>query len=250
MNGIDDWIFPYTRLGDAIRFRPASLGVFYRLGFDPWEDGDVPLREICVARGVDLTATLEELATLPEMGKGTVWEEFPCHCLIDHLTTEHRSMLHGDLPCIRAILEIPLRAGEESEEARRGIAEALERFATDLRNHIQEEEEAVFPAVMRNERALVQGLNPKPPEHAAARLKAAADGPMLEAPLAGISDRWTPASIAVAPDTSTTAASTLAALRRIRQLAARIRDHGRLVSERLYPMSARLESELMEGISI
>ncbi|MBW8887652.1 MAG: hemerythrin domain-containing protein [Fibrobacteres bacterium] len=242
MDGIKEWAYPSTRVGDAIKFRPACLELMYRLGCDPWAESDTTLGELGLRCGQGTQELVQELSSLPVPDRNSPWEELPAYSLIDYLTNEHRSILHSDLPALRSILDMPF------EEASGGslfwvLLDSFHRFTDSLRTHIQEEEDYLFPAILKNEHALNQGG----PEH---RIKSIA-GDILASPsvirgeerLDAALDDWTRAigehqGIGERPKLAELAA------RAMQDLEKKLRAHGNLEKKALYPIAARIEKEL------
>jgi len=241
MDGIKEWAFPSTRVEDAIKFRPACLELIYKQGCDPWAEGGTTLEELGVRWGKRTEDLIQMLSTLPVPERTSRWEELPAYFLIDYLTNEHRAILHSDLPSLRAILDMPF------EEASSGslfwiLLESFHRFTEILRAHIQEEEDYLFPTILKNEYALLHGG----PEN---RIKPIA-GQVLASPavirgeeqLDAALEDWTrvigQSEFNDRPKTAELAA------RAMQDLERKLRAHGNLEKKALYPIAARIEKEL------
>lgn len=242
MDGIKDWAYPSTRIGDAVRFRPAMLEWIYRIGCDPWAESGATLQELCESRGAEIQELLEELLRLPVPDRNSEWAELPVHYLIDFLTAEHREFLHADLPALRAILEMPF--GDASGSGLHGIlVETLDRLTGELREHIHTEEEKIFPAVLKNEFALRKGGPERHARRVAGRLLGSEQLLHGEEELDEVLDAWLRAAKARdrlgAPPRAAEAA-----VRAMREFERKLRAHGKLERETLYPIAARFEQEL------
>jgi hypothetical protein len=242
MDGINDWVFPTTRVADAVRFRPASLEAFYRLACDPWKEGGKSLAEVCVCRGKGVQDLLRELSALPVPGPESPWEELPVHFLIDYLTDEHRQKIHADLPAVRSILEMPFR--ETSGGPLFGVLlDAFHRFSEKLRAHIGEEEDILFPGILRNEHILRHACSGGRPGLVSDRLLVASRLLGREDDLSFSLREWTQVAgqegtLRSRPEVAEAAAQAMQRLER------KIRSHGDLERDRLYPVASRIESEL------
>src|SRR4051812_22452273 len=144
MDGIKRWAFPSTRVGDAIKFRPACLEWIYKHGCDPWAEANTTLEELGDRYGEGARNLVQEFSSLPVPDADSPWDSLPAYFLIDYLTDEHRSILHSDLPSLRAILDMPF---EEASSASLFwmLLDSFHRFTDILRTHIQEEEDYLFP---------------------------------------------------------------------------------------------------------
>jgi iron-sulfur cluster repair protein YtfE (RIC family) len=243
MDGIKEWAYPTTRVGDAIKFRPASLDAFARYGCDPWAEGDVTLERLSARCGKPTQDLVHELLTLPVPDRKSPWQELPAYLLIDYLTCQHREILHSDLPALRGILDMPF--GEASGGGLFAILlDTFHRFTGLLRAHIQEEEDYLFPAILKNEYALRHGgyeerIKPVA-EHVLASPALIRGEETLDAAL----DEWTWAAgkadgLHDRPKTAELAA------RAMQELERKLRAHGNLEKNALYPIAARIESELL-----
>lgn len=248
MDGIKEWAYPSTRVEDAVKFRPACLGAIYQRGCDPWAEGDTTLEELG-ARGGDRTQDLiQELLSLPVPDRNSPWEKLPAYYLIDYLTNEHREILHEDLPSVRGILDMHF------DESSGGglfwlLVDSFHRFTDILRAHIQEEEDYLFPAILKNEYALRYG-------GPAQRIKPVA-GHVLASPaiirgeerLDAALDEWTRA-VGIHNEIRDRPKIAEMAARAMQNLEQKLRAHGVLEKKALYPIAARIENELaLAGVS-
>lgn len=242
MDGINEWVYPTTRVADAVRFRPASLEAFYGIACDPWKEGGKSLAEVCESRGKRLQDLLSELSAMPVPGPDSPWEELPVHFLIDYLTAEHRQMIHSDLPAVRSVLEMPFREGSGAPLF--GVLlDAFHRFSDKLRAHIGEEEEFLFPAILINEHTLRHAGTAGSPGPVSGRLLVASELLGREDDLSFALQEWTRAAGQEGTLRSRPMAAELA-VKAMRRLERRIRKHSELEKDRLYPIASRIESEL------
>jgi iron-sulfur cluster repair protein YtfE (RIC family) len=242
MDGMQEWAFPSTRIAEAIKIRPASLPVFESLGCDPWAEGDTTLESLCARCGKSTHDLVRELLELPVSDAASPWEEQPVCALIDYLTYQHRQLLYVDLPALRSLLEMPF--GESSGAGLLGILmDSFHGFTERLRAHLQEEEDRLFPAILRNEFLLrhagsggkIQAIANE--LHAPAALLRNEDD--LEAALA----RWTQAAGMIADTRPGTSIPEMAA-RAMREFEHKVRIHGSLERKALYRIACRIEDGL------
>jgi len=241
MDCMKDWTFPTTRIADVVKFRPASLELFYGLGCNPWIQGEKSLEWLGVRNGISTERILRQLEEMPVSGADTPWEERPVYFLIDFLTAQHREFIYSDLPAFRTLLEMP--AGRISgTHLYRLRWESLHRISTVLSRHIQEEEDGYFPAILKNEYVLHHGgfgrVRPMADELLASDQLIEGEDEMslaldqwLQSARQGGQHYVDPAH----PDMAVDA---------MRNLSRKILAHEKTEQERLYPMAARIELEL------
>lgn len=245
MDGIKEWAFPSTRVEDAIKFRPACLGILDRIGCDPWAEGDTTLEELGVRCGRRCHDLIRELSTLPVPDRNSPWDELPAYLLIDYLTQEHRDILHNDLPALRGLLDMPFEEGSGG-----GLywmlLDSFHRFTEILRAHIQEEEDYLFPAILKNEYALRHGGLEHRIRPVAGQVLASPSVIRGEERLDEALEEWTRAigtrsGIGERPKTAELAAQAMQSLER------KLRAHGNLEKNALFPIAARIEKGLAQA---
>jgi iron-sulfur cluster repair protein YtfE (RIC family) len=147
--------FETLTVRESLRSRPLGVGILEEMaGSATWRMLDAPLKDFCRDTGIDAAALRRRLAALPENSERQAWSELPLYFLIDHLTSEHRDFRERLLPDVHRLLE-GLRPEFPAGQA--GIDRILEDFADFRRDfswHMQEEEEFVFPKILRTEASL------------------------------------------------------------------------------------------------
>jgi len=243
LDRITEGIFSSMRVSEAVKFRPASLEIFRRLGCDAWKEGGEFVAVVCQNRGLRTQDLLQEFSSLPIPVPSSPWEELPAHFLIDYLTVEHRQLLHSDFPAFRSLLEIPFREASGGELFRI-LLDVFQRFNGIFRDHIQEEEDLLFPAILMNEHALINGgwVDPAGPD--SGRLLMSCRLFREEGDMSLYLEEWTDAwknaeEIRNHPKVADIADQVL------RRLENKIRFHCELERNRLYPIASRIEGELV-----
>ena len=242
MDGINACAYPPTRFDDAVKFRPATLETFARHGCDPWAEGDLTLEELSARCGKPTQDLVQELSSLPVPDRNSHWQELPAYLLIDYLTDQHREILHSDLPALRGILDMPFR--EASDGGLFAILlDTFHRFTGLLRAHLQEEEDYLFPAILKNEYTLRHGGHEERIKPVAEHVLASPALIRGDETLDAILEEWTRAAgkadgLHDRPKTAELAA------RAMRELERKLRAHGNLEKNVLYPIAARIENEL------
>lgn len=243
MDGLMDWIFPSTRIGDVIRFRPRALETLYRGKMNPWICLGMTLEELSRREGFSLPELLKELSDLRVPAADSNWEQLPACYLIDYLTEEHRTVMHSDLPAIRTALDLAYQGSARDQELLRMVTHSFHAFAEVLMPHLQEEENVIFPAILQNEYLLGHPGKELSPQPASERLSRTSS----------ISGHEAEFEIALRYWLETTRSSRTAigqpeisepAFRLISSLGARLEAHAKMEQRVLLAMAERIEKEL------
>ena len=139
-------------LKQILRQRPLAAQILEaELGFLFWDRMETPLSNLCATLGLDSHFLLEKIVTLPVPTPDTDWDRQPIYWLIDHLTLNHLAFREKDMPAILALMEEErLPAYPDGYVVKLLIQEFLH-FQADFQKHMAEEEEFLFPKIMRNE---------------------------------------------------------------------------------------------------
>jgi regulator of cell morphogenesis and NO signaling len=141
-------------------FRTAT--VFEGYGIDFCCGGKVALAAACSKKGLDLVAVLSELASLADepVDRSRNYSSWSLPFLADYIVNTHHVYLKendGQIAAYaRKIAEVH---GANHPEVVR-IAVIFEKIAADMVGHLQEEEEAFFPALKRADAARAAGTMP------------------------------------------------------------------------------------------
>ena len=136
-------------LAELATTRPGAAGVFHRHGLDFCCHGQVDLAAACRARGLDPAALARELEAAARGTAGCErWDERPLSELIEHLVTRYHARHRADLPSLVAMVRKveAVHAGKAS--CPRGLAALLARVGEELEQHMQKEEQVLFPLVL------------------------------------------------------------------------------------------------------
>lgn len=136
-----------TNLSDLALRYPAASRLFQKRRLDFCCGGKQPLADACSARGLDADALLGEiLATKPE-APGAGWESLPLHELAEHIVTRYHVPLRDELEDIGRMAEKVERVHDEKASCPRGLAAHLRELGAALLEHMQKEEDVLFPAI-------------------------------------------------------------------------------------------------------
>ena len=243
MDNLQNWLFPTTQVGQIIKVRPLSLALFYRLGLDPWREPSQAVDAFFRNNDAESKPFLKELAGLPVPSRYSPWENLPCYYLIDYLTNEHRIILHVDLPAIVSKLDMGMDVARDGEAAVRLLSRAIAKFTDGLQAHLREEEDLIFPTILRNDFILSHDRQKKAGSQVSQRLNA-------EARLLGQEERLkSDLDFLVALAYPTWCAEKDAGVENslcqmVMHLEEKLRVHSRLELDVLLLMAARIEREL------
>jgi regulator of cell morphogenesis and NO signaling len=142
-------------LREVIRSRPLAIGVLEeKAGASFWNRLDAPLEEFSRETDLDLAGLGHAIASLPENLERKDWAALPLYYLIDYLTSGHRLFRTRDLPEVHRLLDnlrIEFPAGNESLET---LLREFTSFRREFAWHMEEEEEFLFPKILRIEASL------------------------------------------------------------------------------------------------
>jgi len=135
---------------------PSSVRVFERYGVDFCCGGKRPLAMACEERGLSFGAILREI----ELSAAVIddrrdWSAAPLRELTAHIVTTYHQALRQELPRLEGLLAKVLKAHRaKAPELLSQLDASLNELSAELLVHMQKEEAALFPAIVRLE---VQG---------------------------------------------------------------------------------------------
>jgi len=144
----------------AADFRTAT--VFENHGIDFCCGGKVTLAATCTEKGLDLAGVTQELESVQSQSaeRNQNYSAWALPFLADYIVNTHHVYLKENDPQIaayaRKIAEV--HGGRHPEVIR--IAAIFEKIATDMLDHLKEEEEVFFPALKRADTARIAGATP------------------------------------------------------------------------------------------
>jgi iron-sulfur cluster repair protein YtfE (RIC family) len=241
----NDWLFPSTKVESLLLARPRAAEVLERLGIDPWANLSSDIGEACARQGIAWDRFLAEMEALAVPASGSDWRKLPISHLLDRLVEEHRAFRREFLPAIGRALSEDWSADPASLEWLQGMAGEWPAFSGALTDHLREEEQVLFPRLLRYEASLRR--RSVDPLFAGGSARVFASLRMIDREhrdsvlLRAFLEKALPAR---------PAGAVCALEERLRPLfmafRVRLRDHARLETEVLYPMAASLEKTLYD----
>lgn len=140
--------FAERTLADIAVTLPGATGVFRRRKLDFCCGGQVPLAEAAAAKGLplaDLEAELDAVAcsALPAARPGTTEE------LITLIETRYHAAHRRELPELLRLARRVEAVHKAHPAVPNGLADLLETISSDLEDHMQKEEQILFPLMRR-----------------------------------------------------------------------------------------------------
>ena len=140
-----------SRVGDIVANRPSTSKTFHHYGIDFCCGGGRSLSVACSKKGVDAELVL---STLNQVDTGLeseeTWIDATPNALIGHILTTFHEPLRSELPRLEAMLEKVHRVhGHVDQEKFDALLGTFSSLKEDLLDHMQKEEEVLFPLIMQ-----------------------------------------------------------------------------------------------------
>jgi len=142
-------VLPHTTLAELAATRAGASRVFYRHALDFCCRGRVSLAEACLKQGLDLGDLLRELeAETPLATDFERWDERPLAELVQHVLDAFHAPHRAELPRLIALARKVEAVHAERADVPRGLATELARIGAELEEHMQKEEQVLFPMLL------------------------------------------------------------------------------------------------------
>jgi len=148
-------ITPLSTLADLATSFAGAARVFHRHGLDFCCHGRVSLESACATRRLDVGALIGELAAgARDVREFRGWSAAPLSELIEHVLERFHASHREELPRLAAAARKVEAVHGDKTSCPRGLAELLERMVEELEDHMQKEEQVLFPLIRRGQGAL------------------------------------------------------------------------------------------------
>jgi regulator of cell morphogenesis and NO signaling len=124
---------------------PGATAIFRRLKLDFCCGGQVPLAQACASKGLDTDAVLTELARLKRDDQAPD-AQVPA-ALIDHILTRYHAVHREQLPELIRMARRVEAVHRDHPAVPVGLAALLENMEVELLEHMEKEEQVLFPAI-------------------------------------------------------------------------------------------------------
>jgi regulator of cell morphogenesis and NO signaling len=132
-------------IGQIAVERPGATAIFRRLKLDFCCGGQVSLAEACERKGLALDRVVAELAGLRRDDTAPVSPD-PV-ALIDHILTRYHAVHREQLPELIRMARRVEAVHRDHPEVPHGLADHLEAMEVELLEHMEKEEQVLFPAI-------------------------------------------------------------------------------------------------------
>jgi regulator of cell morphogenesis and NO signaling len=146
-----------SSVGILVTERASRAEVFDRFGIDYCCGGKLPIRWFCKTKGLDVDAVLRALDAADQAVEAAPlrdWARAPLAELIAHLVGTHHVYLRTTLPRLAALLATVADAHAAARPELADLAGVYDRFHREMVTHMDQEEQVVFPLIIRLERGL------------------------------------------------------------------------------------------------
>lgn len=135
-------------LGQIVTEQYYAARVFERYGLDFCCKGKRSLLSACVEQGLDADSILNELEIdVADTNPPTIFSAMGCQQLINHIVANHHAYIREYSPIIKEHVErVAFKHGDRFPWMKE-VAEDFTLVYTDLLNHMQKEEQILFPRI-------------------------------------------------------------------------------------------------------
>lgn len=138
-----------STLADLAVAYPAASRVFRRHGLDFCCHGRRPVSEACAERGLDPQALLAAVAAETRAaGDVESWADRPIPEIVERIIGWYHARLRTELPLLVQMARKVEAVHAEKESVPRGLASHVEGLAQDLLDHLEKEEQGLFPTLL------------------------------------------------------------------------------------------------------
>ena len=146
-------IDPSRSLAELVLERPAHVRVLERLGLDYCCGGKRSLAEACTERGLDTATVIVFLESElePSASESADWTTAPLADLCAHIAQVHHERLRWELPRLADLAERAVVAHGAERPELHEVRDVLLSLRSELEEHIVDEEQRLFPAILAGE---------------------------------------------------------------------------------------------------
>jgi regulator of cell morphogenesis and NO signaling len=138
-----------STLADLAVAYPAASRVFRRHGLDYCCHGRRPVSEACAERDLDASALLAEVAAEARLASDAgSWSERSLPEIVGRIVDHYHARLRVELPLLLQMARKVEGVHAEKESVPRGLAAHLEALARTLLDHLEKEEQGLFPILL------------------------------------------------------------------------------------------------------
>ena len=144
-------IQPNETLGEVAATHPEATHVFLRHRLDFCCGGAQQLGDACREVGLDPYAVIGEIIAEGVSGDSVRWDTRPLHDVIEFILIHYHEPLRRDLGVLIEAARKVERVHGKKPSCPHGLAALLEQLEVELHEHMDKEEQVVFPAIQSGE---------------------------------------------------------------------------------------------------
>lgn len=141
-----DATLAHKAIGQIAVDLPGATAVFRRLKLDFCCGGQVSLQHACAQKGLETDAVLAQLAPLQRQEQAAPDARDPA-ALIDHILTRYHAVHREQLPELVRMARRVEAVHRDHPAVPVGLADLLEDMEAELLDHMEKEEQVLFPAM-------------------------------------------------------------------------------------------------------
>ncbi|MFN3432322.1 MAG: iron-sulfur cluster repair di-iron protein [Candidatus Sericytochromatia bacterium] len=144
-------------VGILVAERASRADVLEQFGIDYCCGGKLSIRWFCDTQGLDLEAVLTALEAsdrLPAPTRTRDWNQAPLSELIAHVVSTHHAHLRTTLPRLGDLLALVAATHAMAQPELTELVGVYADFQSEMQAHMDQEEQVVFPLIIRLERGL------------------------------------------------------------------------------------------------
>lgn len=148
-------IRPEDPIGRIAADYPATTRVFERHRLDYCCGGERPLAEACASRDIDVEVVIREIEEdlkRRSESNSTDWTNWSAAGLISHIVDAYHEPLRSELPRLTSMARKVAAVHGARHPSLVTLSETVRALSEDLRRHMTEEEEVVFPGILGDRR--------------------------------------------------------------------------------------------------
>ena len=138
-----------TTVADIATSIPASVRVLQRHGIDFCCGGRRPLGVVCEEQGLSFADVTRDIALAAAGAPPDArdWTREPLHALIDHVVAAYHRPLRDELPRLEIMAVKVARVHGAKDASLQRISDVVGELSADLNEHMQKEEQVLFPSI-------------------------------------------------------------------------------------------------------
>ncbi len=140
-----------SSLWQVLRERPAAVEPLEATGHPFWTELDLSVNGFCRLVGRDPSVWLRELQKIPVLKANSDWMDEPLYRIADYLVAEHTVFRETYLHGIDDILNHSNPTDRSDIDLLKLVHRDFEIFEKNLSEHMREEEDRIFPYILRLE---------------------------------------------------------------------------------------------------